>query len=301
MTILMIRPVRFGYNTQTAVNNAFQRAGAQIHVQEKALAEFDHFADVLRSHDIDLLVVGDTEVPHTPDSIFPNNWISCHRDGTVVLYPMFAQNRRLERKQSVLDALRQRFMIRETVDYSHYEASGRFLEGTGSVVLDRENRVAYACRSPRTDEALLETFCARMGYRPIVFDAFDAADTPIYHTNVMLCVADRYAVINLASIPEDGQAGVIAALEKTGKEVIPITHDQMQQFAGNMLQVKNKHGARYLVLSSRAYHALLPEQVARLQAYNPLIHAPLDTIEQNGGGSARCMMAEVFLPLKTFN
>lgn len=294
----MIRPVRFGYNAQTAVNNAFQREGEQNHAQEKALAEFDHFVDVLRSHDIDLLVIQDTEVPHTPDSIFPNNWISCHRDGTVVLYPMFAQNRQLERKQSVLDALHQRFMIRETIDYTHYEANGRFLEGTGSFVLDRENRVAYACRSPRTDEALFGVFCARMGYRPIVFNAFDAAKTPIYHTNVMLCVADRYAVINVASIPDDEQEAVTAALENTGKEIIPITHDQMQQFAGNMLQVKNKHGVCYLVLSSRAYQALLPGQVARLQAYNPLIHVPLDTIEENGGGSARCMMAEVLLPEK---
>jgi len=301
MTILMIRPAHFEYNDQTAVNNTFQRRGDQGRISDAALAEFDGFVCLLRRHDIDVLVVQDTAEPHTPDSIFPNNWISFHEDGTVVLYPMFAKNRRLERKPAVLDAVRQRFFVSRTIDYSHHEGNNRFLEGTGSFVLDRSNRVAYACRSARTDEALFEDFCKRMGYRSIIFDAFDSKSRPVYHTNVMLCIADHYAVINLSAILPESQTAIVDALEGTGKEVITITHDQMQCFAGNMLQVENQKGKRFLVLSSGALQALLPLQIDRLQSYNPLIHAPLDTIEQNGGGSARCMMAEMFLPTKMIN
>lgn len=180
MTILMIRPVCFGYNPQTAVNNTFQQKGAQYDVQEMAVKEFDHFVDVLRTRGIDILVIEDTETPHTPDSIFPNNWISFHPDGTVVLYPMFAENRRQERKEKVFDALHDRFLIRRTIDYTHYEADNRFLEGTGSFVLDRGNRIAYAARSPRTDEALFEAFCKQMGYQPIIFSSFDSSGQPVY-------------------------------------------------------------------------------------------------------------------------
>ncbi len=294
----MIRPAHFEYNPQTAVNNAFQQKGPQHSVHVDAVAEFDHFVEVLRQYDIDVLVVQDTEIPHTPDSIFPNNWISFHRDGTVVLYPMFARNRRSERKQAVFNALNQHFVIRQTIDYTHYEENDRFLEGTGSFVLDRDNHVAFAARSPRTDDALFEEFCKQMGYRPVLFSSFDTSGRPIYHTNVMLCVVDRYAVINLTSIPEHERALVREELENIGKTIILITPVQMRQFAGNMLQVRDRHGKPYLVLSSRAYRALLPEQVSRLASYNPIIHVSLDTIEENGGGSARCMMAEVFLPVK---
>ena len=301
MILLMVRPARFGYNAQTAVNNAFQVLGTEgaDDVQRKALHEFDAFVAKLRSHDIDVLVVQDTPHPHTPDSIFPNNWISFHEDGTVVLYPMFAGNRRLERKQEVLDAVAGRFRIRRWLDYTDNEAKGRFLEGTGSFVLDRVNHVAYACRSPRTDERLFLEFCEQMGYSPVVFNASDDRGVAIYHTNVMMCIADRYAVINLDGIEASDRVAVLASLQRAEKTVIPITPVQMAAFAGNMLQVENRQGARFLVMSSRAYRALRPEQVKQLASFDPIIHAPLDTIEQHGGGSARCMMAEVFLPVNS--
>ncbi len=297
MTILMIRPVRFGYNTQTAVNNAFQeQPTAQHDAQTQALKEFESFVEQLRSHDIDVLVVDDTPHPHTPDSIFPNNWVSFH-DDTMVLYPMFAENRRLERKPSVFEAVSSHFAVAKTIDYTDYEAQGRFLEGTGSFVLDRDDQVAYACLSPRTDEGLFNLFCEQLGYKPVVFQSFDQHGIPIYHTNVMMCVADQYAVINLDSIPESDRKEVVAALEGSGKTIIPISHEQMNRFAGNMLQVSNRYGKKFLVMSSQAYHALTDRQIKQLTSFNPIIHSPLDTIEKNGGGSARCMMAEVFLPL----
>ncbi|WP_233632705.1 citrulline utilization hydrolase CtlX [Parapedobacter sp. ISTM3] len=301
MTVLMIRPVHFGYNAQTAVNNAFQRPTAESagRIQRLAVAEFDAFVEQLRGHDVDVLVVQDTAYPHTPDSIFPNNWVSFHEDGTVVLYPMFAENRRLERKQQVLDAISSRFLIRHWVDYTGEETKGKFLEGTGSMVLDRRHRLAYACRSPRTDEVLLQEYCAKMAYRPIVFDANDGNGMPIYHTNVMMCLADGYAVINLESIVEADRATVVNALKETGKTIMPISQAQMDAFAGNMLQIENRAGMRYLVMSSQAYRSLRPEQVEQLTAFNPIIHSPLDTVECHGGGSARCMMAEVFLPLNS--
>lgn len=299
MTILMIRPVRFGYNSQTAANNAFQKPPEESDtaIQQRAVKEFDVFVEKLRQHDIDVLVVQDSPESHTPDSIFPNNWVSFHRDGSLVLYPMYAENRRLERKQSVLTAIRERFLVRQQIDFSAYETGGRFLEGTGSFVLDRKNRVAYACRSPRTDEQLLRNICNQLGYAPIVFDATDSSGTAIYHTNVMMCIADRYAVINLEAIAIADRISVIDTLKKSDKTIVSISHAQMAAFAGNMLQVENKQGKRYLVMSSQAFGSLQPEQVNVLESFNPIIHSSLDTIEQNGGGSARCMMAEVYLPL----
>ncbi|MFC3196195.1 citrulline utilization hydrolase CtlX [Parapedobacter deserti] len=297
MTILMIRPVRFGYNAQTAVNNAFQVAEAVgDNVPEQAIHEFDAFVHKLRDHDIDVLVINDTPEPHTPDSIFPNNWISFHDNGTVVLYPMFAENRRLERKPSVLEAVYNRFHVEQRIDYTENEANGKFLEGTGSMVLDRVNRIAYACRSPRTDESLVRAFCSQMEYEPVIFQAVDRG-TAIYHTNVMMCVADRYAVIHLACIDAEDRARVATYLQRTGKAIVAINAEQMAAFAGNMLQVENKQGKRFLVMSSKAYHSLEPQQRELLESFNPIIHTPLETIERHGGGSARCMMAEVFLPL----
>lgn len=298
MTILMIRPVRFGYNVQTAGNNAFQQRPEQdgAAIQRQALNEFDAFVENLRRHDIDVLVVEDSAEPHTPDSIFPNNWVSFHRDGSMVLYPMFAENRRLERKQAVIAAIKERFLVHQEIDLSTNEIDGRFLEGTGSFVLDRENRVAYACRSPRTDELLFRAFCEQLGYRAIIFDALDGGGTAIYHTNVMMCIADRYAVINLEAVAEPDQVAVTDALNASGKTIVQISHAQMASFAGNMLQVENKQGERYLVMSSQAFGALEPGQVTLLESFNSIIHSPLDTIEQSGGGSARCMMAEVYLP-----
>lgn len=294
--ILMIRPVNFGYNAETAVNNAFQVAGQDALAQQKARQEFDGFVHMLHNNGVDIIVANDTPEPHTPDSIFPNNWISFHADGTVCLYPMFAVNRRQERKPHVLEKLQERFIIERTFDLTHYEKDQLFLEGTGSMVLDRDLKIAYACLSPRTDKTVLGEWCRAMDYQPIVFDAVDGTGKPVYHTNVIMCVADRYVVICMDSLPQAAERKLVCnTIDQSGKELIDITIDQMNQFAGNMLQVASIQGETLLVMSTRAYESLTPEQVNRLRSYNRIIHAPLQTIETNGGGSARCMMAEVFL------
>jgi len=223
--LLMIRPVRFGFNAQTAVNNAFQIADAnQQEVEKKAIAEFDDFVEKLRNAHVDVTVVEDTPEPHTPDSLFPNNWISFHSNGTIVLYPMFAENRRLERKPTVLAAIKNKFLIQQTEDMSVYENRQLYLEGTGSMVLDRDNRFAYACLSPRTDRQVLENFCTRMNYTPVVFNSMDEKNQPIYHTNVMMCVADRYVVICLDSIPDEREKNnVIEKINASGKSIISIS------------------------------------------------------------------------------
>ncbi|MBL0743637.1 citrulline utilization hydrolase CtlX [Chryseolinea lacunae] len=296
--LLMIRPVQFAFNTQTAVNNAFQST-QDTNAQELALTEFDNFVTLLRQNGIDVTVVNDTPEPHTPDSIFPNNWISFHDDGSVVLYPMYAVNRRQERKPHVLEQLQKQFVIHHRVDLSPYENKDIFLEGTGSMVLDRENKIAYACLSQRTDANVLKEFCAKLGYTSQAFTATDANGYPIYHTNVMMCVADQYVVICLDSIPDATERkATVEAISKTGKTIIDITLDQMNHFAGNMLQVNNEAGKKFLIMSSQAFRALSAEQVSAIETFNPIIHSNLDTIERNGGGSARCMMAEVFLPVK---
>jgi hypothetical protein len=298
--LLMIRPVNFGFNAQTAVNNAFQSEQAAPGTQEKARQEFDEFVDLLRKNDIDVTVVDDCPLPHTPDSIFPNNWISFHSDGTLVLYPMFAENRRQERKPAVLDAIHQKFNVSRTLDLSSHEDESFFLEGTGSMVLDRDSMVAYACISPRTDPVLLNDFAELMEYRVVSFDAMDKNGQPIYHTNVMMCIADRYAVICLDAIPAQHEKELVSSfIGESGKKIIPISLEQMNHFAGNMLQVQNLKGEKLLAMSSQAYNALRQEQRELLSSFNRILHAPLDTIETNGGGSARCMMAEVFLPLKS--
>ena len=295
----MIRPVNFGFNADTATNNAFQVTGHEKDAQAKALREFDAFVQELRAQGVSVTVVEDTPEPHTPDSIFPNNWVSFHDDGTVVLYPMFAPNRRLERKAHVVEEIEKRFAIARTVDMSGAETNGIYLEGTGSMVLDRDKEIAYACLSVRTDKDLLQEWCRKAGYRAMVFAAVDENGDPIYHTNVMMCVADRYVVICLDSIPDwEERKAVAECIAGTGKHIIPITYDQMNHFAGNMLQVENDKGEKLLVMSTQAYRALTSEQVALLGTFNRIVHSPLDTIEANGGGSARCMMAEVFLPLK---
>ena len=291
----MIRPVNFGFNAQTAVNNAFQVAGADAAAQEKAQTEFDNFVTLLRSNDIDVTVIHDTPEPHTPDSIFPNNWISFHENGAICLYPMFAENRRQERKPAVIQQLKQAFNITNTFDFTGYENDQLFLEGTGSMVLDRDHKLAYACLSPRTHQQVLDDFCKQMGYRPVLFTAVDGNGKAIYHTNVMMCVADRYVVVCLGSLPNHAEFQMMQeVIGKTGKELVNISFEQMNQFAGNMLQVQNKSGEKLLVMSSQAYQSLHPEQVKKLEGYNRILHAPLTTIETNGGGSARCMMAEVF-------
>jgi hypothetical protein len=297
--LLMIKPVRFDFNIETAVNNSFQVNAKDLLAQEKAAEEFNQFIKVLTLNGIDVTVVSDTPEPHTPDSIFPNNWISFHKDGTICLYPMFAQNRRLERKETVLHAIEQKFTIHKRIDLTHYEQSNLFLEGTGSMVLDRDNHIAYACLSPRTDLVVLNDFCNQLNYKPVYFWALDGNKQPIYHTNVMMCVADKYVVICLESISDFKERQlVIDAITNSGKAIIEIGFDQMNQFAGNMLQVHNKDGKVFLVMSSQAFRSLNKEQIDQIELYNQIIHSDITTIETNGGGSARCMMAEVFLPKK---
>lgn len=292
----MIRPVHFTYNAETAVNNSFQVAGKAVDAQEKALNEFDAFVEKLRSNDIDVTVVDDTPDPHTPDSIFPNNWISFHNNGTIILYPMYAANRRAERKQHVLDSINKKFVTSNTIDLTNYEAQDVFLEGTGSMVLDRDNKIAYACLSPRTNKKVLEDFCSKMNYTACTFTATDDNGGEIYHTNVMMCVADKYVVICLDSIKNiTEQKHVIETIQSSNKKIITIITAQMNQFAGNMLQLQNKNGEKILVMSAQAHASLTTEQINELKTFNKIVYADLTSIETNGGGSARCMIAEVFL------
>jgi len=294
----MIRPVNFAFNAETATNNAFQVKNDETDVHGKALKEFDQFVSVLRSNGVDVTLVADTPEPSTPDSIFPNNWISFHGEGTVLLYPMYAPNRRAERKEQVVEKINEHFLINKKIDLSYNERNGLFLEGTGSMVLDRDNRIAFACLSPRTDKRVLDEFCNKMNYGAVVFHAVDENGQPIYHTNVLMCIADKFVVICLDSIrnPEEKNK-VIAAIQGTGKELIDINYDQLNHFAENMLQVENNKGEKLLVMSTQAFQSLSNEQVQKLSGYNRIIHASLNTIEVNGGGSARCMMAEIHLPV----
>ncbi len=298
--LLMIRPVRFGYNAETAVNNAFQVASSdQLAVQKMAAKEFDLFVNKLQDAGVDVTVISDTHAPHTPDSIFPNNWVSFHADGTVILYPMFADNRRLERDPDILKKISKRFIVHEEIDLSESENNNQYLEGTGSMVLDRENKLSYACLSPRTHPALLEQWAEITGYQTIVFDAADENGTPIYHTNVLMAVADRYVVICLDAIPKPNEREmVIQAILNSGKEIVDISFAQMNRFAGNMLQVHNNTGEKILVMSLQAWRALTPEHQEKLKGFNRIVQSDIQTIETNGGGSARCMMAEIHLPVK---
>lgn len=297
--LLMIEPVQFGYNAQTAVNNAFQVNHQIKNLQEKALREFNDFVQLLRDNNIDVTVVKDTLSPPTPDSLFPNNWISFHEDSSIVLYPMFAENRREERKQSVLDVIKQQFNITHTTDLSYFETTNKFLEGTGSMVLDRINQIAYACLSPRTNRLVLEEFCSIKGYRPVSLIAKDQNGQPVYHTNVLMCIADTYTVICLDAIADEKEKNMVKGyLIQTHKEIIPISTEQMHSFAGNMLQVINTAGEKILVMSDRAYRSLTKMQLAILQQHNRILHTSLEHIEAAGGGSARCMLAEVFTAVK---
>jgi hypothetical protein len=290
----MIRPVNFGFNYETAINNAFQLKGYDNSAQEKAIVEFDNFVRKLELYGMNVMVVEDTPTPHTPDSIFPNNWISFHSNDIICLFPMFAENRRAERKQTVIDAITKRYDTRKIVDLTHYENEGKFLEGTGSMVLDRKNKIVYACLSPRTNPEVLVDFCKQIGYTPVSFFAVDGNGEQIYHTNVMMCIADEYAVVCLDSIIESDRDKVKDAISKSGKEIISISIEQMNEFAGNMLQLTSTDGKCYLIMSSRAFRSLNREQVVAILHYNAIIDSELDIIEKNGGGSARCMLAEMF-------
>ncbi|MES2652017.1 MAG: arginine deiminase-related protein [Bacteroidota bacterium] len=295
--ILMIRPVDFKFNTQTAGNNKFQQETSEFGVQQQALAEFDNFVNVLGTNGVDVTVIDDTLEPSTPDSIFPNNWVSFHDNGEVILYPMFSENRRAERRTEIIDRIHKDFMITRTIDLSANEADNLFLEGTGSLVLDRVNRIAYACLSVRTDEKVLAAFCSKAGYKSVVFNAVDEAGFPIYHTNVMMCVADAFVVVCFDSIPDPiEKENLRQSFVDTKKEIIEISFDQMNHFAGNMLQVHNKAGENLLVMSEQAYLSLKETQISALEKYCRIVYAPLYIIEKNGGGSARCMLAEIHLP-----
>lgn len=304
-TLMMVRPVQFRFNEQTAVNNYYQTAIEGLsapEIQLKAANEFDHFVEKLRNKKINVIVVEDTPDPSTPDSIFPNNWISFHSDGRVGLYPMYAENRRVERRPDILEKLQTKegLKISEIVDFSKFEKESQFLEGTGSMILDRPNKIVYAAISIRTGEKVLDEFCSEFGYQAVKFTANQTVDgkrLPIYHTNVMMCVADELAILCADSIDDDVERKVvIKSLEKTGKEVIEISEDQKHHFAGNMLQVNGTDGTPYLVMSAAAHQSLNEEQIKRIEKYCEILSSSLDTIEALGGGSARCMMAEVFLP-----
>ena len=307
-TILMIRPVKFGYNVETAENNHYQQLLTTLtpeQIQERARAEFDQLVEKLRAHQVNVIAVEDTAEKDTPDSIFPNNWISFHEDGTVVTYPMWAPNRRLERREDIVDILRHEhgFSVARKIDYSHFENEEKYLEGTGSVVLDRQNKVAYACVSPRTHLPVLEEFCAEFGFRPVVFIASQMREqgfAEIYHTNVMMSVGEDLAIFCGDAVKNKWEREqVLEIIGQSGKEVVLISEAQCNRFAGNMLQVKNRQGERILVMSEQAYQSLTKDQVCQIERRTKVLYSPLTTIEACGGGSARCMMAEVFLPKNT--
>lgn len=298
--LLMIRPVDFKFNEQTAGDNKFQIAGEQADVQQKALTEFDGFVNILRDNGVDVTVISDTLEPETPDSIFPNNWVSFHDDGSVFLYPMHSPNRRQERRKDIIEELGKRFEVNHLTDLSFYEQQTLFLEGTGSMVLDRANKIAYACLSIRTDGEVLDNFVMLTGYKAVTFQAVDQNNFPIYHTNVMMCVGEKFAVICLDSIKyTEDKITVLESFKATNKSIIAISYDQMNHFAGNMLEVENKNGESLLVMSEQALKSLHGTQITQLEKFSRIVTAPLYTIEQNGGGSARCMLAEVHLPLNS--
>ncbi len=303
-SILMIRPVAFRMNEQTAVNNYYQKVldgllPATVNV--KAQQEFDVFVEKLRIVGVDVTVVDDTSNPDTPDSIFPNNWVSFHENGDVVLYPMFAENRRQERREDILDILEDKgFVINNIMDYTSAEEDGFFLEGTGSLVLDRTNSKAYCALSPRADEELFIEFCEDFDYAPVIFEAFQTVDSErklIYHTNVMMCIGGTFAVICADCIDDKKERKmVLDNLKDNKKEIILITEAQMNSFAGNMLEVRGANDKRYLVMSAAAHQSLTLKQIEQLEKHAEILSSSLDTIEACGGGSARCMMAEIFLP-----
>lgn len=300
--ILMIRPVRFAFNEETAASNAFQqqRGGVvETEIRQKAIVEFDAFVAKLREAGVDVLVVNDTPRPPKPDAVFPNNWITFHQEGLLVTYPMQAPSRRRERRPKIIQAVVAKgFRPKKRLDLAHYEDAERFLEGTGSIIFDHQHRMAYACLSPRTDPGLLQEVCHELGYEPVVFHATDGQGKAIYHTNVMMAMGETFVVICLDAVRDDRERGdLLGRFERTGKAVVAISLEQMNAFAGNMLQVRNLSGQTILVMSERAFNALEGAQIEQLTAHTRLLYSNLETIETFGGGSARCMMAEIFMPI----
>ncbi|MEY4904772.1 MAG: hypothetical protein RLZZ292_2587 [Bacteroidota bacterium] len=300
--LLMIRPANFGFNEETAASNAFQSNDTSLsisEISERAKNEFDTFVQKLRAVGVDVTVYNEPETPIKPDSIFPNNWVSFHEIDTIVTYPMFAAVRRLERDEAVLTMLAQKFNVKERYHLEQYEGENKFLEGTGSLLLDRQNGFAYACISPRTDLSVLDAFCTLRNYSPVSFTATDGNHQQIYHTNVMMALGESFAVLCLDTIQDEAERKhLIETLEATEKEIIEISLEQMGKFAGNMLQVRGAKSESYLVMSEQAYQSLTPAQIAKIKEHTNILHSPLYTIETYGGGSARCMMAEVFLTEK---
>ncbi len=300
-SVLMIRPARFESNPLTAESNKFQgkTSASPAEQHAAALQEFDGLVASLRDKGIDVVVVDDTAEPHTPDSIFPNNWVSFHADGRVVLYPMEARNRRTERRLDIVESLgsEQGFHVSEIVDLSHHESAEQYLEGTGSLVLDRVNRIAYACLSTRTQLDVLGDFAQRMDYDVVAFDAVDREGAPIYHTNVLMSIGETIAVICDESIArEDQRAAVLERLQETGHEIVTLDYDQLDAFAGNMLELRSASGQRLIAMSQQAYDSLSDSQLATLSANAEILTVPIDTIESSAGGSVRCMLAEIHLP-----
>jgi len=297
---MMVRPASFGWNPQTADSNRFQApAPGRSEAGGAAVAEFDALVAALGEAGVTVHPFDDRPEPACPDAVFPNNWVSLHADGTVVLYPMLAGNRRLERRLDVLVVLERRggYRVERLLDLTHHELQGRFLEGTGSVVFDHVARIAYACRSPRTDPAVLEELCAELDYAPVVFDAVDAGGTPVYHTNVVLSIGTRHALVCAAAVPEQQREALLARLAAGGRRVLAIDHARMAAFAGNVLELRAMDGARVLAASQRALDSLEPGQRGALrECVDRVMTARIPTIEAFGGGSVRCMLAEIFLP-----
>jgi hypothetical protein len=300
-SILLIQPARFGYNLETAISNTFQKAtnlGKELTAQQ-ALEEFKTMAQLLSEKGIDVTVVNDTDYPIKPDAIFPNNWVSFHQNGTVVLYPMLAKNRRLERRHEILDTIAQKFEIENTIDLSDNEQRQVFLEGTGSIIFDHIHKNAFACISPRTDKHLFEEACKLLGYAPISFHSADENNSDIYHTNVMMTIGNGYAVICLESIKNISEKTLIThSLESTGHKIIDISYQQMNAFCGNMLELELPEKKNILAMSQSAFEVLTENQKSDLEEFCELFPLKINTIEKNGGGSVRCMIAEIFLPKK---
>lgn len=295
-TVLMVRPAAFGFNPETAADNAFQQVDSDHDVSEQARIEFDTMVEVLRSEGIDVIVHQDTPEPKKPDAVFPNNWFSLMPDGSFVLYPMKAPNRRLERDSTLINLLRQRFIPRREIDLSSAELHQQFLEGTGSIVFDHLNRKAYASRSMRTQDALFNQICTELEYTPVLFDAFDETGQAYYHTNVLLSIGTRFAIICAEAIPEAQRAAVLDSLVQTRRSIIHITRAQVNAFAGNVLELQNSNAEAIIVLSASAHESLDAHQLLMLSQCGLLLPVFIPTIETIGGGSARCMLAELFEP-----
>ena len=296
--ILLIRPANFNFNFETATSNVFQQLSneSELETRQAAINEFDAFTKKIASKGVNVTVIEDSLLPPKPDAIFPNNWASFHADGKVILYPLCAPNRRPERRMDIIETLKEKFLVKEVIDLSYYEKENRFLESTGSIIFDRENKIAYACLSPRTDKNIFIEVCNLLQYKPIYFSAIDKNGQAIYHTNVMMCVGSRFCVICLESITEKQERETICnSLINTGHQIIDISFEQTSNFAGNMLELSTGHQQNILVLSQTAYESLQNQQKAILESLVELVPISIKTIETIGGGSARCMIAEIFL------